>query len=220
VLGENIPLYAHAQTSHPGGWPQPSSPATPVTCAIHVRTATRKWSPKSGQKMELAARIKGGREGRAKRSVGGARRPLIARQGWRRPEGSTGSTRSSSHTGFTRRRSCSGRTRCWSRRRRYSRRSAGQSRNAVRARLIGCRCPSRSPDFPPDPLVTEDAARPSELLPLLRLVWVGPRSGSVPSGERPVAVAPQAFSGRSGAIAAQCGESLNEWGQAGGNSTR
>jgi hypothetical protein len=56
-------------------------------------------------------------------------------------------------------------------------------------------------------------------VPLLRLVWVGLRSGSVLSGEKPVAVAPQALSGRGCGIAAQCGESLNEWGQAGGNST-
>jgi hypothetical protein len=56
--------------------------------------------------------------------------------------------------------------------------------------------------------------------PLLRSVWVGQEPGWTPGNKRCVAVAPQASAGTSSANAAECGQSLNEWGQVGGKSSR
>jgi len=54
--------------------------------------------------------------------------------------------------------------------------------------------------------------------PLLRLVWVGHQSAPVPTVTKRAVVAPQASWARSRASAAQCGQRVDEWGQAGGNS--
>jgi transposase len=55
-------------------------------------------------------------------------------------------------------------------------------------------------------------------VPLLRLVWVGHHPVTVPTVTKPAVVAPQASWARSGGRAAQCGQRVDEWGQAGGNS--
>jgi hypothetical protein len=73
----------------------------------------------------------------------------------------------------------------------------------------------RSPKKPRTPR-TKFKGKP----PLLRLVWVGQESGPALGEKRCVAVAPQASAGRGIANAAECGQSLNEWGQAGDNSSR